>query len=255
MASLIVYTSGHRHSLTVCEAFAKGAGLPVCRDLSGLRAGGMFTYGNLRGLKPLLDAAIAQRREWWYADNGYFGAGHYGGYYRVTKNAFQHSGQGDAHRARFEQHRIPVLKWQTQGRHILLCPPGKLHGELFDYDAAGWASETLAALLATSNRPVRVRTKPSKNGGSVPLSEDLKNCHALVTRASNAAVEAVLQGVPVFCTHPCAAYRMGNPNVREIESPRYPDDREQWAANLAANQWTLNEMRDGSCWRDLMGER
>ena len=30
-----------------------------------------------------------------------------------------------------------------------------------------------------------------------------------------------------------------------------PDDREQWAWNLAAAQWDLDEMRSGYCWREL----
>ena len=74
-----------------------------------------------------------------------------------------------------------------------------------------------------------------------------------MTCASNAAVEALLSGVPVFCTGPCAAYRMGKPDVTEIETPALPDDRERWARVLAANQWTLDEMADGTCWRELQG--
>ena len=28
-------------------------------------------------------------------------------------------------------------------------------------------------------------------------------------------------------------------------------DRERWARVLAANQWTVEEMRSGVCWREL----
>jgi hypothetical protein len=70
---------------------------------------------------------------------------------------------------------------------------------------------------------------------------------------SNAAVDAVLAGVPVFCTSPCAAYRMGHADLSKIETPHFPPDREQWAWSLAANQWTLREMASGQCWRELMG--
>jgi hypothetical protein len=87
--------------------------------------------------------------------------------------------------------------------------------------------------------------------GGKPLSADLVGAWALVTHSSNAAVEALLEGVPVFCTAPCAAYRMGRPDVAAIEAPALPDDREQWAWNLARAQWTLAEMKSGECWRDL----
>jgi hypothetical protein len=64
-------------------------------------------------------------------------------------------------------------------------------------------------------------------------------------------VDALLAGVPVFCTAPCAAQTMGHTDPALIETPLYPDDRERWARVLAANQWTLDEMRDGACWHDL----
>jgi hypothetical protein len=34
-----------------------------------------------------------------------------------------------------------------------------------------------------------------------------------------------------------------------------PDDRESWAATLAAQQWTLEEMRSGLAWRELQEQR
>ena len=40
-------------------------------------------------------------------------------------------------------------------------------------------------------------------------------------------------------------------NPARIEEPRYPDGREPWLWNLAANQWTREEMADGTCWRGL----
>ena len=78
-----------------------------------------------------------------------------------------------------------------------------------------------------------------KQDKTAPLAVDLKDCHAVVVHSSNVAVDALLAGVPVFCTVPCAAYRMGYADLSKIESPLYPDDREQWAWNLADQQWTL----------------
>ncbi|MEQ8504625.1 MAG: hypothetical protein RIB80_04815 [Rhodospirillales bacterium] len=73
----------------------------------------------------------------------------------------------------------------------------------------------------------------------------------MVTWTSNAAVDALLAGVPVFCTGDCAASVMGRSDPINIEYPYYPDNRYEWAATLAANQWTLDEIASGMMWAAL----
>ena len=98
------------------------------------------------------------------------------------------------------------------------------------FDAEAWLQTTLKTLKRHTDREIWVR---AKKGNTTPLDADLKDCHAVVAHSSNAAVVALLAGVPVFCTAPCAAYRMGEADMSKIEMPVYPDDREQWAWNLA----------------------
>src|SRR3546814_146351 len=117
----------------------------------------------------------------------------------------------------------------------------------------GWLKRVVGELRLHTDRPIVVRTKP-RRAAHTPLSADLRDCWALVTFMSNSAVEAVLAGVPVFCTGTCAASRMGLSDLARIESPAYPGGRAQWAWNLAANQWTLDEMRAGEAWKVLNAE-
>jgi hypothetical protein len=247
------YTSGHIHSLTIATAFSKGSGLPLVGTENGLLPGGVFTYGNLRGLKPILDRAIAEGREWIYADNGYFRPGHYNGYYRVTRNAYQHDGGGTANPDRWQALGKHIKPWKRSGKFVMVCPPSAGLAQLRGFDAGLWLADTLAQLKAFTNRELVVRAKPAKGKPTVQLWDSLRGCHALVTHSSNTAVEALLFGVPVFCTDTCASYGMGLPDLSRIETPYYPDDRERWVQVLAANQWTLDEMKDGTCWRQLTG--
>ena len=245
------YTSGHMHSQLIARAFAEGGNFPLIHDLRHLLPGPMFTYGNLRGLKPLLDQAIAEGRDWYYGDNGYFLPGHYAGYYRVTKNGYQHDGKGDAPPDRWRQLHLYIEKWQIGGRQIIVCPPGNVMAELRGFDAKHWLIDTLKILEANTDRPIRVRMKPKPGSEEKPLAEDLQGAHALVCHSSNAAVSALIAGVPVFCTDPCASSIMGLSDVSKIETPFYPGDRFRWACVLAANQWTLNEFRDGTLKKDM----
>ncbi len=245
------YTSGHIHSLTVCRAFAAGARCPLVTNAKELAPGAMFTYGNLRGLNTVLTQAQREGRDWYYGDNGYFRPGHYDGYYRVTRNAMQHDGSGEAGPARWQRLDKPLLPWKRGGSFVMVCPPGEVFARVNGFDAARWLAETVETLKRCTDRRIVVRGKPAKGAPQAPLWKSLRDCHALVTHSSNSAVEALLFGVPVFCTSPCAARAMGSTELCSIESPRYPDGREAWAWNLAANQWTLDEMRDGTCWAAL----
>lgn len=205
----------------------------------------MALYGFLRGLLPLLQRARGEGRPWVYLDRGYFRATYgtdYSGSFRATRGAFQLDGLGlqAAPAARWRALGLALAPWQ-RGKHVLVCPPGDVFTRAVGgFAAADWERDTLAALARATDRPVRVRRK----GSEKPLAADLKGCHALVTYMSNTAVEAILAGVPTFCTGPCAGRYVGC-DLADIEDP-ITFDREPWAAALAANQWTLAELRAGA---------
>ena len=250
------YSTGHKHSATVCQAFAAGiVGAPILPPAPYV-SGQTFMYGCLRGLLPTLRQAQAKTDiyPWFYGDNGYVKRGHYHGYYRVTRNAYQHDGRGEADEGRWRSLGLDIKPWRKGGKHIVVCPPSRLWGALMGFSADVWLDQTLKKLGEHTDRPIRVRMKMSweqVKKPTAPLEEDLADAWMLVTHSSNAAVEAVLYGVPVICTESCAAQIMGRTSIADVESPVYPDDRLRWASVLASNQWTLDEMRDGTCWRML----
>lgn len=241
-----IYCTGHKHSTAVCEALAEGTGFRIVPS-TPLQQGGVAMYGFLRGLLTTLKQARLEHRSWVYIDRGYFGATYgddHSGFFRVTKNAYQHDGKGAADPSRWQRLGLRIEPWQMKGEHILVCPPGDIFAKAIGgFTSSEWIARTLSALSKASKRPVRVRIKADAQRR--PLAADLERCHALVTYMSNTAVEALLAGVPVFCTGPSAAQSMGKSNVAEIEAPVYREDRERWAAVLADNQWTLDELRAG----------
>lgn len=250
---LHAYASTHSKSRRLCEAFAKGAKCAVVPPLP-LRVGSVFAYGCLRGLDATLTQARDAGRVWLYADNGYLLTGK-NSHFRVTRCAWQHDGSGNAGSDRFDRLRLRIKPWRTSGRHILVCPPEPRATELWGV-AADWQQKVVLELKRHTDRPIVVRRRIGDKmvGGAPPLAVALKDCWAVVVWRSNAAVEALLAGVPVLCTDQCAAYRMGTPILGWIEKPVMPDDRQQWAHNLAAAQWSLAEMADGTCWRALNAE-
>jgi hypothetical protein len=243
------YCTGHIHSRTVMGAFAAGAGLPVVPP-DTLRAGGVAVYGILRGTGPLLRQAQREQRNWIYLDNGYFKPGHYDGFFRVTCNAYQFATRGKPDLSRLWRLGVDLKPWRKTGRHVLVCPPSTVFAEHMGVNRAEWLTNTTQVLVRRTDREIRVRIKPI-DGVAVPLQDDLRECHAVVTLNSNVAVEALVAGVPVFCHAISAASPMARHDVNFIEEPGLPDGRLEWAATLAANQWTLAEMRDGTCAKAL----
>lgn len=257
-----IYTTGHAHNETVSRAFAAGlAGLGVDHAIepaAPLKDGDAVFYGFLRGLLPTWRQAQAARRSWIYIDNGYFApsnhaAGDYTGHYRATWCALQHAGiatSDSVSRGLVRLQRLGLaVRPARPGRHILVCPPGKVFADGIGLDAADWLNRTLARLDDATDRPVKVRAK----GAAVPLAEDLADCHAVVTWGSAVAFAAALDGIAVHCDQRCAAFPVSWPYLADIDQAAAPDTgvRLAWAATLAANQWTLDEMRDGTCWRAL----
>lgn len=237
-------TPGKRKGLKVMTDFARGCGGRVVQVRS-LECGAAAFYGVTDYLQPLLVRARAEGRVWYYIDNAYFGRKRF---WRVTERAFQHDGTGRADWARLRALAPDIQRWRKGGRHIVVCPQSDAFMRLVaGTSAKAWITDVQAQLHQNTEREIRVRGKRDAR----PLAADLEHCHALVTHMSNAAVEATCAGVPVFTTGDCAASIMGLGKLSRIEMPAYPDGREKWAAVLAANQWTRDELRSGTCWRAL----
>lgn len=245
-----------RTSPRFCAAFATGAGAAYVAD-GRLRAGDVALYGS-PNLWDLLIEARAGGRAWYYGDNGYFRRGEY---YRVTRNAYQASGYdwNGCDEQRLERLGVEIQPMRRGGRHVLVCPPGGIHANLMrragvpiqePNDWGAWATRELARF---TDRPIRIRTKAAAYESRRPLAADLEDCWAVVVFMSNVGLEASLAGVPVFVLGPAASSPLGRWQLSEIENPAYPDadHRRKVAASLAAQQWTLEEIAAGDCWRSI----
>lgn len=224
------------------KAFAKGCGGRVLTEYAG---GGWAGFGSPVNWNDL-QQAIATGHDWYYGDHGYFERGQF---YRVTKNAYQHTGIGVPNFRRLSRWYQRAAKFHKSGGNIIICPQSQSH--LDRHGASNWLEETLDVVHRHTDREVIVRWK---NGQDGPLVKQLPKAWAVVCHSSNAAVEALMHGVPVFVTSPiAAAFRMGKSNLAEIEYPYYPDGRYEWAGVLAANQWTMAEIERGLAWRAMKG--
>jgi hypothetical protein len=251
MKTPVFYLQPHKAiARKLAEAFAESCGAEIQTDLRYLKDAPAIFYGVKPETLHLYREALTRKEDFYYIDNGYFSPGHDGGYFRVTKNAAQHDGSGNASPERFLRHGLTIRPWRTNGKKILITTQTDWWYERHGTTREKWLSEIKLMVDCYSDLPYQIRAKPGKNP-AVSIHDDLQDAWALITHCSNTAIDALLYGVPVFVTWPCAALAMGSMNLQLLRNPLTPRGRHQWAYNLAANQWTLEEIRKGDCWKTL----
>jgi hypothetical protein len=232
----------------IMEALAQGWGEPAqVIEGSPPDDGEPFVIWGHRWLaETVIPQAEATGRPYWFIDNGFWNPGGNDGrgYYRFTYRGLSPVLMTDPQTTGRSCPKPPP--WRTNGRHILIAMPGAHFGAAHGLDLTKWRANIEHKVRKHTRRPVIVRRK----GAGRSLAEDLYDCWALVTHSSNAAVDAVIAGVPVFVDEASAAAPVGNLDLAQIEQPVMPD-RTRWLHSLACQHFTLDEMRDGTAWRNL----
>ena len=184
---------------------------------------------------------------------------------RITKNAHCQNKFTNTKSDRYEKHfKREIKQWQKDGKKILVLPPTNAIANFFHEEA--WLENTLKTIKQNTDREIDVREKPynptiAKDhvGATVKIDRPTTNqgkidwtkYFACVTYNSNTLVESFTNGVPVFCDgNNCAAKPIAEIDFTKIETPKY-EDRVALFSNLAYNNWTMQEMSDGTAWRML----
>lgn len=250
MALTCYPVAGKKKSFDICVAFSRGAEAQIG---TMLREGAAFFYGVDGSNVEIWNRVRELGREFYYCDNAYFDGARQR-YFRVTRNALQHSGVGISDGKRLAKLGIEIKPWRTAGRHVVVCPQSAHFMHTVVGRPGDWLEDVMPEIAAVTDRPVLVRGWSADKGKmAATLEQDLVDAHVLVTWSSAAAIAAILAGVPAIVLGECAAAPVAGTTMDQIENPPTPDGREQWAAVLADNQWTLDEFRAGVAWRALMG--
>lgn len=243
------------------NAFAQGAGLPV-KDYD-------YDFGN----GPILIRSMGKRKlihncwqndiDFFYMDSGYVGnypsrSNPHGWkkWHRIVHNDVQHGKIVDRPDDRWQRLDYPIMSRKT-GSHVLLVTPSEKPCKFYGIDRDKWVDETIRKIQQYTGRLIRVRDKQNRRSRMQDsIFDDLKNCHALVTYQSIAAVESVLFGVPAFTLAPTAADPVCDKDLSLIENPTRQDTDKihKWAHHLAYGQFHVSELKDGTAYRMLQND-
>lgn len=232
--------------------FIKGCGGQLVYDITFRPDPGdmVVVWGQVYASADIMRDCAERGIDFYQIDNGYFlGArGKWSGYYRVTKNALVQNRILKRKAERFLRLGITLKPYREDGNGICIAIPGENYGKYKGLDLHSWRLKTEIMLKELTMRKIYIREKVREPSLADYLHSN--RIHALVTHSSNAAVDALIEGFPVFCEPECAAAPVGNLSIDLIEYPVMPD-RTEWAYSLAYCQFTLAEFESGYAWKIL----
>lgn len=253
-----VYVTDHSLSQEASQILAKGFDaqmVPPVTLLDGLAIG----YGILRGVGNIIHQAEEANRPYLYCDHSFFSQtrsqvqkGLWNGYFRLIKNGRYTHDVDNVPSDRWDALSIPLKPWRTNGSKVVVAPMSKFVAfhEYGKMDAANlWLQQIMTVLTEVTDRPIEIKPKDSEK----PLKYALEDAWCLVTHDSMAAVEAAILGIPVFTSKNNAAAPVAEMDLERIEAPHTPD-REEWLRKLAYQQFTVEEIKNGTAREILYGE-
>lgn len=242
------------------NAFAKGSNSPTVDSSE-------FIYDQstdpivLRGIlkKRIIQKCWEDQRNFYYMDTGYFGnevsknnPNGWKYWHRIVKNDLQHNEIIDRPDDRFQIHNKKFKPLKKTGRKILIAAPDEKPMKFYGLDLEEWLSNTVEEIKKYTDRPIEIRRRDKQRINRTINKPFLDAIHddvfALVTFNSNAAVESIFEGIPVFTLSPTsAASPVGLQDLSKIESPFYPDEDllYKWACHLSYGQFHTIELRSG----------
>lgn len=197
-------------------------------------------------------------KPYYYIDNGYFMSRWHtetkDAYFRITKNAMQHSGIGNSDPARFATLGLEVEEWKTprKDERIVVALQSEWWYELHGMSEKIFVSMVQDLLRSYGpNRIVEIKSKPmTKLANREQRISDWENVCSVVTHTSGLAFEAILRGRVGYCLGTSCTHALIDPHKRgPLDfTPISVEDRTRWACTLANNQWTVEEIQSGLAW-------
>ena len=220
-------------------------------------------WGCLRGTEAVIDEAGQKEQDWYFFDHAYVmnESKHMPNMklkdrvYRVTKNAqlindIDELSYDDYKRIeKYEKH-VQLEPWKKDGKYILVFEPSDFAKRW--WEVPNWTEDTIQLLKDNTDLEIRIRKKNSL----VSFESEVKGAKAVVSLQSAAAIQAHIWGIPGYCAEMSAAYPVSHSMdmiQKGLDSIQYIPDhhRQRWLNSILANQYTMTEIADGTCYNRL----
>lgn len=210
-----------------------------------------FLIRNIVNNEAVLEYCLTRRHPFWFIDSGYtnFLHGKNKIWHRLVRNHIHH-GIVNIEYPDDRLKNLTVLPppWRKKGRTILVVESSENHYAMRGTTLEAWRRRIRKQLRQHTDRPIEFRSKEAsrKTRSTVySLLQDTKEYHCVVSDSSSAAIEAVWSGVPAVTLERHISNSVSSYNLAEIET-LYRGDIEPWLRAVSYNQFTFEELCDGT---------
>ena len=210
----------------------------------------LAVWGDYAGVDRILHDCGKKLWRMLHIDNSYLRRGHYQGYYGISWNDRQcgsYLWDKDFPADRFRKLGEEIKPWKTSGSTVAVLGFSRKQGHVIGLNYLDWLAKTVKDVRQHTKCKVIARPK-LYDGSDVRAFYRQEDVHAVVGLFTKSMIMALLDGIPVFPLASCAASSMGLDDLKKIDSPWYPDNREDFFNRLAYHQWTLKELEQGEPW-------
>ena len=169
--------------------------------------------------------------------------------------------------------RHTLQPWRQRGQKIIILGQHQASEQWKGMpDMRTWFESQVQQIRKRTDRPIQIRPHPRNPIGfdvkkypnvsiknpvidvskidDTDFKETLKDAWAVVNHSSNPAMEAVINGVPVFVSEASLCYEVGNHSFDTINNPVMPD-RTSWMHKLSYTEWFKDEIEKGLPWQRI----
>lgn len=275
-----------RAGIPVMDAFIKSIKndeVMVCENHERPDADAVVIWSvllNLYGRKPIYDhytkkgtkiivievGGIIRNRSWRIGING------------INREA--EFGNKDCDSSRLKKLHLDPKPWKKErGNNIIICTQNENSAAWLNIKMLDWVEQTLDWIYNQNSRyHVILRPHPrhridfdyfqkkyhtkgnanisvsvpqhTGNKDEVDFKQIIQNAHCVINYNSNPAIEAVLEGIPVYVDQSSLCWPVGNSIGGDINNPTMPD-RAKWLNEISYCEWFIDEIRKGIPWQRL----
>ena len=163
--------------------------------------------------------------------------------------------------------------WRTNGKNIIILGQHQNSEQWKGLpDMNKWFEQQVQQIRKYTDRHIQIRPHPRNPVGfnikkynnvsirnpiidrktidDTDFKDTLNDAWAVINYSSNPAMEAVINGVPVFVSEDSLCYDVGNKSIENINNPNMPN-RQTWANKLSYTEWFPEEIKIGLPWKRI----
>lgn len=204
-------------------------------------------YGILRGTADIFNHNSSERVDFYEVDRGYINPNHFDGYYRISKNDMQAKYKEiDLPSDRLEKLKFKRENWFDPKGKIIVCPPSDYIENY--YKISNEWTRGFEIFLSEAGHTYKIREKSD----TTSLDHDLQGAKCVIAFNSNVLVDAAIKGIPVY-GESSVIKGWSNTSLTDIALNKInePNNLDKLLNFISYNQFTLEEIRNGTAWRLL----